>query len=82
MFCQQQWNRKKLVHGEVTHALSFLQNEGIQPLSVILNTSSSTDVLDLQSGIYTKPESVHTGTLTDSPEIVLYVKDHLTAYHE
>ena len=42
------------------HALSFLQNERIQPLSVILNTSSSTDVLDLQSETYTKSESVAT----------------------
>lgn len=83
---QQQWNRKKQVHSDVTHALSFLQNEGIEPLSVTLNTGSSTDVLDLQSGTYTKPENICMGALSGSPEIALYVKDRFglsdRAYHE
>ena len=55
-------------------------------MSVTLTTGSSTEVLDLQSGAYTKPESVYSGTLTDSPELALHVKDHFdlsdTAYHE
>ena len=84
---QQQWNRKKQLHGDVTHALSFLESDRIQPLSVTLSTGSSTEVLDLQSGTYSKPlKNTCTNPLAESPELALYVKDHFglsdTAYHE
>ena len=55
---QQQWNRKKQVHSDVTHALSFLENDGVQPLSVTLTTGSSIEVLDLQTGTYTQPKGM------------------------
>ena len=83
---QQQWNRRKQVHSDITHALSFLESDGVQPLSVTLTTGSSTEVLDLQSGTYTKPKGIYTDALTDSPQLALYVKDRFglsdTAYHE
>ena len=46
---QQQWNRRKRVHSDITHALSFLESDGVQPLSVTLTTGSSTEVLDLHA---------------------------------
>ena len=83
---QQQWNRKKQVHSDVTHALSFLENDGVQPLSVTLTTGSSIEVLDLQTGTYTQPKDMCTNALTDSPQLALFVKDRFglsdTAYHE
>ena len=56
---QQQWNRRKQVHSDITHALSFLESDGVQPLSVTLTTGSSTEVLDLQTGTYTKPKGIY-----------------------
>ena len=81
---QQRWKRQKQVHSNISHALSFLEGDDIQPLSVTIDMGSSTKVLDLQTGEYKTPDI--TNPLIDSPELALFVKDRFglsdMAYHE
>ena len=83
---QHKWTRKKQLHTDVSQALSFLENEGVQPSTITLvhNSTSETEILDLESGAYKKPES--TSTINDKPELALFVKDRFglsdLAYHE
>ena len=83
---QQQWTKKKQLHTNVTQALSFLENDGVCASSITLvhNKTSETEILNLESGVYKKPEN--TSTISDNPELALFVKDRFglsdSAYHE
>ena len=82
---QQQWTRKKQLHTDVKQALSFLDSDGVHPSSITLvhNNTSEMEILDLESGVYKKPENT---SIACETELALFVKDHFglsdSAYHE
>ena len=55
---QQKLTRKKL-HNDVVQALSFLDDNGVHPSSITLvHDTAETEVLNLDSGMYTKPQVI------------------------
>lgn len=82
---QQKLTRRKQLHTDVVQALSFLDDDGVHPSSVTLvdNNTTETEVLDLESGIYTKPQDSDS---LSKAELALFVKDRFGlsdfAYHE
>ena len=82
---QQQWSRKKQLHTGLNQALLFLEQDGVSASSVTLvhNETNETEILDLETGTYSKPE---TSSINDITLAILYVKDRFglsdSAYHE
>ena len=76
---------KKQLHTGLNQALLFLEQDGVSASSVTLvhNETNETEILDLETGTYSKPE---TSSINDITLAILYVKDHFglsdSAYHE
>ena len=81
---QQQWVRRKQLHNNVSHALLFLENEGIKATSLtMLHTESSkVETLDLEKGKFLNNQSEENDILGQ----ILYIKERFgisdSAYHE
>ena len=81
---QQKLTRKKQLHNDLVQALSFLDDDGVHPSSITLvHDTTETEVLNLDSGMYTKPQNSDS---VSTPELALFVKDRFglsdSAYHE
>ena len=81
---QQRWSRKQQLHTDITQAISFLEDEGINPsaITLVYKQTGKTESLDLESGEYSKVDIDSTES-NDNPEMI---KDSFglsdTAYHE
>ena len=81
---QQQWVRRKQLHNNVSHALLFLENEGIKATSLtMLHTESSkVKTLNLEKGKFLNNQSEENDILGQ----ILYIKERFgisdSAYHE
>ena len=84
---QQRWSRKQKMHTDITQAVSFLEDEGINlsAITLVYNQTGKTESLNLEAGEYSKVDIDSTES-NDNPEMILYVKDCLglsdTAYNE
>ena len=86
LLCQR-WSRKQQLHTDITQAVLFLEEEGINPsaITLVYKQTGKTESLDLESGEYSKVDIDNTES-NDNPETMLYVKDRFglsnTAYHD
>ena len=63
------------MHTDITQAVSFLEDEGINPsaITLVYNQTGKTESLNLELGEYSKVDIDSTES-NDNPEMILYVK--------